>query len=624
MRSLFLLFTILLVTLNSYSQQTIPIDDFEDGDLIANNWANWRVYCYPENNNGTVSIFRNEITGGTKAVRARFNTGTGAYVTAGMMLKFSGLSGLDMHKYSQVRFKAKGSAYPIEMHLECKPITDYSWYRTTAGTLTSNWQQFTVNLATLAQPSWTTQPVNRDSALNHAWSFDFNIAAPTGVNVDLWIDDVEFITNPAYQYPPLPVLPVGLKQAAQAANIELGFAISPDYIGDSLCREVIRQNAMSITSEWGPLMAEIKRYPDRYDFSMADATIKWAHINGIKVKGEHLVWHLSDPAWIQYANYTSAQTDSMMQHFIQTTINYYKTNYPGTLTHWCVVNEAIDDNTCSYRTNFWYNKLGKNYIAKAFDYARQADPTIKLYYNDYGADGAGLPGNASRKADSLYNIIKHFKQQGVPIDGVGLQMHVSLENFPGKAAVLAQMNRLGALGLEVYITEIDVTINENLSGPSALKFQQQAQVYCDALEACIASPHCKDYTIWGITDRYSWIEQFFNKTDWPLITDFNYQTKDAWDCIWNTLTITTAVQSKNNSSASAVIYPNPATNKIVIESNEQKVLDASIYNMLGELVFKTQLNIGINEIDVSTFSKGIYVIMVTGEQVLLQQKLIKE
>ncbi|MCO6500492.1 MAG: endo-1,4-beta-xylanase [Vicingus serpentipes] len=602
-------------SLFSYGQQVILIDDFEDGDLITNNWFNWRVFCYTENSDGFVELFENANDAGNRIVQAQFNNGTGAYANSAISLKFGGLTGLDMHKYSQIRFRAKGSAYPIEINLDCQPITDYSYYRKTAGTLTSAWQQFSVDLSTLQPPNWNgtsqseTGAVILDSCLKHAWAFNFNIMAPTGVVVDLSIDDVELVTNPAYLPPTTVLLPVGLKQAAQSANIDLGFAISPDYIGDSIYRELILQNATSITSEWGPVMSEIKRYPNRYDFSMADATIKWAHTNGLKVKGEHLIWHLSDPDWIKTGGYTTAQLDTIMKNYIQTTINYYKTNFPGTITHWCVVNEAIDDVTKSYRNTFWYQTFGEDYISKAFTYARQADPNVKLYYNDYNADGAGLSGNASEKADSLYNIIKRFKQQGVPIDGVGLQMHVSLENFPGKAAVLAQMNRLGALGLEVYVTEIDVAINEDLSGVSVPKYPQQAQVFRDVLEACIASPYCNDYTMWGITDRYSWYEQFFLKTDWPLITDFGYQPKESWNEILDALNLanpTAAVKKMNNNQETIICYPNPATTQITMESKEKEPLHLSMYNTIGELVIEEQLNIGINKIELNSLPKGMY------------------
>lgn len=611
-----LVFLLLLLSfLEGFTQQTVIIDNFEDDDLITDNWYNWRVFCYPQNNDGYVQVFKNDTDGSTKAVHARFNNGTGSWTNSAIQLKFGGLGGLDMRRYKQIRFKAKGAAYPIELRLEAQPVTDYSFYRTTTASLSSVWQQFTITLDSLKHPGWgatSTGAITLDSCLKHAWAFDFNIMAPPGSTTDLWIDEVELITNPAYQAPAPPVLPSALKQAAQGANIELGFAMSPDYIGDSLVREITRLNGLSITSEWGPVMAEIKRYPDRYDFSMADATIKWAFASGLKVKGEHLIWHLSDPDWIKNVTYTTAQYDSVFKEYIQTTINYFKTNYPGLITHWSVVNEAIDDNTHTYRNTFWYQKLGQDYIAKAFTYARQADPNVKLYYNDYNADGLSV------KADSMYNILKRLKQQGVPIDGVGLQMHVSLENFPGKAAVLSNMNRLGALGLEVYVTEIDVAINEDQSGVSVPKFPQQAQVYCDVLEACIESPYCKDYTIWGITDRYSWYEQFFKKKDWPLITDYNYQPKEAWNCIYNTLRIATALEEGRNSSES-FFYPNPATDRIIVELKENS--NVFVYNILGVLIMQLILQEGSNEINVSTLPGGIYMVRVEGGR---QQKFVKK
>lgn len=615
--------TVLLLLLKQADcQQWINIDDFEDGDLIAKNWANWRVHCYTENSDGFVEVFENDNDNGNRAVKAQFNNGTGAWAHSGIVLKFSGLSGLDMNKYSQIRFRAKGSSYPMEILLTSSSITDHSHYRASTTALNSTWQQFTIDLSSLQPPIWggstqsETGAVTLDSTMKHAWSFEFNMIAPTGTVTNLWIDDVEFLTNTAYQAPPTVLLPLGLKQAAIGANIDLGFAISPDYIGDSIYRKLILQNAVSITSEWGPVMAEIKRYPDRYDFSLADATIKWAYLNGLKVKGEHLIWHLSDPEWLTSGNYTTDEVDTIMKNYIQTTINYYSTNFPGTITHWCVVNEAIDDATNSFRNTFWYQTFGENYIVKAFNYARQADPSVKLYYNDYNADGLSV------KSDSMYSIVKRFKQQGVPIDGVGLQMHVSLENFPGKAAVLANMNRLGELGLDVYVTEIDVAINEDLSGVSVPKYPQQAQVYREVLEACIESPYCKDYTIWGITDRYSWYEQFFNKTDWPLITDYDYQPKEAWNAILNTLTITSSIREKDKSS-NIIIYPNPASHELTIQSKDLGVLNVSVYDILGKVVLQTQFNSELNRLDIHSLPAGVYIVYVSGKEGNIKQKIVK-
>ncbi|MDD5572147.1 MAG: endo-1,4-beta-xylanase [Bacteroidales bacterium] len=623
MRIIKLLFSafLILAATKSFSQQYEDVDNFEDGDLIANNWANWRVYCYTQNSDGIVLSFKNDNDGGNRSVHAQFSNGTtGTWTNSYISLKISGLSGLDMHKYTGIRFHVKGSAYPLELRQETGLVTDYSYYRITAGTISSSWQEFTVNFSALHPPSWsgTSQTelglVTLDSSLSHSSSFDFNIMAPTGTIVDLWIDDVELIKNTSYHKTP-PVTPTGLKQAAQSAGLELGFDISPDYIADSVLRKITLDNAISITSEWGPVMSEIKRFPDRYDFSMADATIKWAYVNGLHVKGEHLIWHLSTPDWLVNGSYTATQVDSIMEDFIKTTIIYFKTNYPGLITHWCVVNEAIDDNTKSYRNSFWYQKLGKDYIEKAFTYAHEADSTIKLYYNDYGVEGL------SQKSDSMYSILSRLIAKGVPIDGAGLQMHVSLEEFPGKTQLLANMSRLGALGLEVYITEMDVAINEDKSGVSTPKYPQQGEVFRDALEACLESPYCNDYTIWGITDRYSWYEQFFHKTDWPLITDTNFQPKDAWYDILDALQqVVKAKDVSAKTHASLELFPNPVnTGKNItlrFVENPGRDVKLTVYNLTGELIYMQEMKECKKEIAFNcNFNEGMYILKLQSEKI---------
>lgn len=609
-----------LIRTSASAQQTILIDDFQDGDLVANNWANWRVRVSPENADGYVQVFQNDTSEGTRTVHARFTNGTGSYINSIIQLCFGDLSGMDMHRYSQLRFRAKGDSYPIEVRMESQPITDYSDFRYTTATLTSSWQQFTIDLDSLHPPAWTgtslseTGAVILDSALRHAWSFDFAILADTGTVSDLWIDDVEWITNPNYIAPSVPILPSNLKQAALAANVDLGFAMGPNYIADSLYRSLIELNATSISPEWGLVMSEIRKYPDRFDFSLADATVKWAYDHGMKAKGENLVWYAADPDWLTKGNYTSAQADSILKEYLQTTLTYYKTKFPGTITHWSLVNEAIDPSTYTYRNTFWYQKLGASFIEKAFTYAHQADPDVKLYYNDFNAEGL------NRKSDTIYAMVKRLKDKGVPIDGVGLQMHTGLKTFPGKASVLANINRLGALGLEVYITEIDVAINQDGANISTPRFPQQGQIYRQVLEACIESGHCRDYQVWGITDRYSWYEQYWHKLDWPLVTDFNYQPKDAWNQILSVMQSTYIPEVNINH---VNLYPNPTQNLFTIVA-DVPVTTCSIYDLTGKSVIRAAKMDSAQTVDVSSLKSGVYFVAVSTNNSISYSKLVKE
>ena len=144
-------------------------------------------------------------------------------------------------------------------------------------------------------------------------------------------------------------------------------------------------------------------------------------------------------------------------------------------------------------------------MSDAFVAARTAFPApVKLFYNEYGAEGAGV------KSDKVYNMVKGFIASGVPIDGVGLQMHISVDAFPSKADVSANMARLVALGLEVHITEMDVRCAPDAQGNicGADRLAAQAQIYGDMLQACLdnskpTNPNgrggCKALQVWGVT-----------------------------------------------------------------------------------------------------------------------------
>jgi len=190
---------------------------------------------------------------------------------------------------------------------------------------------------------------------------------------------------------------------------------------------------------------------------------------------------------------------------------------------WDVVNEAIADNpnpSDPLKHNVWYPTL-TNYIDVAFQAARNADSTVKLFYNDYGAEGLG------GKSDAVYNLVKGMKSRGIPIDGVGLQMHVATSYYPSYSQIVSNIQRLGALGLQVHITEMDVKC------PDPCNKNLQAQVYSDVLHACLTNSNiCKSFQSWGFTDKYTWLGQ----NQHPLPFDENYAKKPAYQAILNNFT----------------------------------------------------------------------------------------
>src|SRR4029453_8223625 len=146
-------------------------------------------------------------------------------------------------------------------------------------------------------------------------------------------------------------------------------------------------------------------------FGAGDAIVGSAMSRGQRVKGHTLVWHGSTPSWLN--SLPQAEFRNAFEGHIRTGMGHYQ----GRIHAWDVVNEAIADDGSGLRDTVYRQKLGDTYIADAFRLARAADPQARLFYNDYGGEGM------SAKANRIYDLVSDLISKGVPIDGVGLQMH---------------------------------------------------------------------------------------------------------------------------------------------------------------------------------------------------------
>jgi endo-1,4-beta-xylanase len=192
-----------------------------------------------------------------------------------------------------------------------------------------------------------------------------------------------------------------------------------------------------------------------------------------------------------------------------------------------VVNEAISNNPDStYRDTFLFRRMGIEFIDSCFRWAREADPDVQLFYNDYWNEGLGV------KSDKVYNLVKGLKERGVPIDGVGLQCHFRYDSLPTFADMDANIKRLAQLGLKVAFTEVDYRLPLPAT-PEALA--KQKEDYQGTLAVCLANPNCKTFVIWGVTDAYSWIPASYPGWGAGLLLDSAYAPKPAYDGIWTGL-----------------------------------------------------------------------------------------
>ncbi len=331
--------------------------------------------------------------------------------------------------------------------------------------------------------------------------------------------------NPGTPSPTAPgtVLPVPdpLRDAATASGKLVGTAIQSGFLQIPDYDRVLARHFNYVTAEYEMKMNVIAQSRDFNNFSAGDSIVAYALAKGMRVKGHALVWHGSVPAWVEALS--PAELRAELQDYIREVASHYR----GQVVAWDVVNEAVADDGSGLRDTVFRRKLGDGYIAEAFRLARQADPGALLFYNDYGGEGLNT------KSNRIYDLVASLLAQGVPIDGVGLQMHITASNPPSAASIAANLRRLAALGLVVTISEMDVRIRD-VPGPLSARLDVQKSVYKSIVDVCVTEPRCDGVTFWGFTDAYSWIDRQFGADD-PLLFDEQYSPKPAFYGVWEAL-----------------------------------------------------------------------------------------
>lgn len=341
-----------------------------------------------------------------------------------------------------------------------------------------------------------------------------------------------------------------LKDLAKNKGITIGtlynYAYSiPNYEDFEIYNKTIKEEFNLYALEWEFSMNTLWKAPYEYDFNYLNKALKFAQDNGLKVRGTHLVWYVETPDWLKDGGYTNTQVKAMLQAYITALFHHINSNYPNVLTEISVVNEAMSDSKTSgtygyLRDSFWVQKLGTNYIADIFVWTKAAYPNGKLILNEYGIEFKN-----SFKTSKFLELVQGLKNSNIPIDGVGLQSHLtidkeSLVDEPFDQSQFAQaLQSYQNLGIDVYITELDVRINDDQTGKSDAKFERQAEIYKMVFESCLKYSSVKSITMWGLNDDLSylngkayWLPQ---ERDWGLIFDGNFKPKPAYYSILNTL-----------------------------------------------------------------------------------------
>ncbi len=326
---------------------------------------------------------------------------------------------------------------------------------------------------------------------------------------------------------PVATAPESLRQAADQAGILVSTAVRPALFTEAAYATTLAREFNMVEPENAMKWQALRPAADRFDFPDGDAVVRFAQAHQMKVRGHCLVWDHNNPDWLTQGYFTSAQLSQLMREHISTVMKHYA----GQVFAWDVVNEALDENG-TFKDSIWYNQPGigagkdSGYVEQAFRWAHEADPKALLFYNENGGEGL------NRKSDAIYAMVKDFKARGVPVDGVGLQMHISRLDYDTNA-VARNIARLTALGLQVHITELDVSLPVDASEmPTSEDLQKQAAVYRGVVHACLENPGCTAIQTWGFTDKWSWIGSHTHHTRGAALPfDRSYKPKPAYDAI---------------------------------------------------------------------------------------------
>ena len=316
----------------------------------------------------------------------------------------------------------------------------------------------------------------------------------------------------------------------------MGTAVRPAQLSEAAYASTLAREFNMVEPEDALKWETVHPEREFFDFSQGDQIVDFAIRHDMKVRGHTLVWHRQNPKWLTDGKYSSEELAEILEEHIKTVVAHYR----GKIFAWDVVNEAFDEvHPGALRSAIWRDQPGigrmaarhvsdrpYSYIEQCFRWAHEADPQALLFYNEAEAEAEGP------KSDAIYAMVRDFRQRGVPIDGVGFQMHIS-NLHPDVASISSNIARFTALGVQVHITELDVALPIDAAGNARVEdLQLQADIYRRIAQACLSHPGCTAIQTWGFTDKYSWIGSHSKHTQGAaLLFDQNYRPKPAYDSL---------------------------------------------------------------------------------------------
>ncbi len=298
---------------------------------------------------------------------------------------------------------------------------------------------------------------------------------------------------------------------------------------------LVKKHFNSITSENDMKWESVERTEGNFTFEAADTQVNFAKANGMKVRGHTLVWHEQTPAWVFMdlngnPMKPTSENKALLLNRLENHIRAVVKHFGDDVYAWDVVNEVIDPAEFDgFRKSEWFKIAGTDFIKTAFKIARKVAPKAKLFINDYSTTDP-------KKRKFLYSLIVDLQKQGVPIDGIGHQMHENIE-FSSKASIIETINMFSELKIENQITELDISIYTDYASKTGFSdfrmiedniLLKQGYRYRDFFDAFRSlKGKITNVTFWGHSDDHTWLSKP-NKVDSPLLFDRNLKSKYAF------------------------------------------------------------------------------------------------
>lgn len=324
-----------------------------------------------------------------------------------------------------------------------------------------------------------------------------------------------------------------LRLLAEARGLSIGTAVAmaPLCGGDPRYTETLRREFNACVAENAFKPSEVWVGPREYDFAATDHLADFAAENNMLLRGHTLVWHQQTPRWLKDPDaFAPEELRGLLRDYIHALVGRYR----GRIAHWDVVNEAIHDPAPEgaipglREESIWHHTLGVDYLRLAFQWAHEADPNARLYYNDYETEALGP------KSDAVYALLRSLNAEGTPIHGVGFQGHL-INGWRLSEAHRANVRRFVDLGLEWAITEADIRMQLDGVPPTAEQLADQAEGYAGLCNLCLTEPRCAGLIFWGFTDAHSWIPGFRKGWGASLPLDETYRPKPAYHAVYDAL-----------------------------------------------------------------------------------------